>query len=157
MKLIKIFLPVLLLWLCFAQPLKAQETEFTLSAGDTTKNVSIEDASGVLITIKDSSMSGTDSIYIALYDKVGGVAMYSTITLYDLSETKTDTCGVSTYTSSLVKPTDGVTKTYAWYPGQQAGISGVRFTGDLYFARLNQPPTGSGYQPKTRIRVIGLP
>lgn len=154
MKIKSILIIVILLFLFNCGKTSSQDdTEFTLIAGDTAKIVPIQDAYAVFITIKDSAMAGTDSVYIALYDKVSGVAMYSTFVLYDLSETKVDTAGVSTYTSALVKPTDGLTKTYAWFPGGQAGISGVKWTGDMYFARLNQPPTAAGYQPKTRIRV----
>ncbi len=145
----KIFL-VLIFLVSFACVSQSQVTNVLFTTGDTTEIVSVNDASAVLFTIRDSSMSGSDSIYVGLRMSYNGISFYSTVTVH-LLETTTTTTFIS---SALLVPGDNTTKTYVWYAGNNG--SEARYTGDFWIARLNQPPTAAGYQPKTRIIVTPL-
>lgn len=125
----------------------AQPQEYTFSAGDTTTTFSFVNARVCKFTIRDSSMSGTDSIYIALKNVYNGITFYSTVTLSAATQTTTTTV----ISSALVQPTDGLTVGYWWYPCGKLNGCDIAWTGTFYVARLNQPPTAAGYQPKTRI------
>ncbi len=121
--------------------------DYTFSTGDTTTTWSVNNARVCYFTISDSSMAGQDSIYIAFrYVHPSGRTLYSEIAIKDLAQT-TMTTFVS---SALIVMTSGATKTYVWYP---AGATGgeATYSGSFFIARLNQPPTSAGYQPKTRL------
>lgn len=129
---------------------QAQFTEYTFSSGDTTFTASVKDARAVHFTIRDSSITGTDSIYIGLKTVYNGITFLSTVSLH-LLETTTTTTFVA---SNLVIPGDNTTKTYVWYPGNNS--SAIPFTGSFFIRRLNVNDNSTPYVPKTRIVVQGF-
>lgn len=127
----------------------AAPQEYVFTAGDTTATFNVSNARAVFFTIKDSSMSGTDSVGIWLkYTVSGSVYMYSIISVHLLATTTTTTF----IASSLLIPGDATTATWVWYPG---GVSGTEatYTGSFYVARLNGVNASTPYTPKTRIVV----
>lgn len=126
----------------------SQETkEETFSAGDTTVTWAVNDATALFFTLKDSAMTGTDSIYIGLrYVLSNGMELNSTISLHDLSQTTTSTF----VASNIVIPGDAGTKTFVWYPG---GVSGsvTTYSGSIRISRLNGVNASTPYTPNTRM------
>jgi len=117
----------------------------TFSFTDTSTTYSVSNAKVVYFTVRDSSMTGTDTLHVTI-EKVypnTGIALRSIITLYDLSQTTTTT----RIASSLMIAGDNTTKTFAFYPGNV--VSDVRFTGTFRIVRTNES-TDDAYLPKTR-------
>lgn len=120
---------------------------YTFSAGDTTTTFNFADAKMFELTIRDSTMSGTDSIGVWYKEVYNGISFYSSFQVMAGSQTTYTT----TINSALLQPTDGLTVTYTWYAGGKIMGADIAKTGTIYVARLNQPPTAAGYAPKTRI------
>jgi len=125
----------------------AAPQEYTFSAGDTTCTFSFNNAKMLRVIIRDSSMSGTDSVGIWYKHVYNGINFYSSFQVLAGSQTTYTT----TINSALLVPTDGLTVSYTWYAGGKIMGADISMTGILYVARLNQPPTAAGYAPKTRI------
>ena len=143
----KKLLLALFILVTFVTVSKSQFTEYTFSSGDTTFTASFKDAKAVFITIRDSSISGTDSIYVGLKQVYNGITFLSTVSVH-LLETTTTTTFIA---SNLLIPGDNTTKTYVWYPGNNTAEIG--FTGQLFVRRLNVNDNTTPYLPKTRIIV----
>ncbi len=123
--------------------------EYTFSAGDTTTTFTVSSAKSVYFTAIDSSMTGTDSLYLAL--KVAysnSVAQYVAFSVHLLGTTTSTTQIAST----LLIPGASGASTWVWYPG---GISGTQneFTGTFFMSRLNGVNASTPYLPKSRIIV----
>lgn len=125
----------------------APAQEYTFSAGDTTCTFTFSNAKGCVFIIRDSSMAGTDSIGIWRKRVYNGITFYSSFQVLAGSQTTYTT----TINSALLQPTDGLTVSYTWYVCGKIMGCDMTDTGEFYVARLNQPPTAAGYQPKTRI------
>lgn len=125
----------------------APAQEYTFTAGDTTTTFTFLNARLCVLTIRDSSMSGTDSIGMWLQNTYNGINFRSSVQVLAGSQTTYTT----TINSALLTPTDGLTVSYYWFPGGKIMGSEVTMSGTFYVARLNQPPTAAGYQPKTRV------
>jgi len=125
----------------------APTQEYTFSAGDTTTTFTFNNAKMFRIIIRDSSMAGTDSIGVWYRNVYNGINFYSSFQVLAGSQTTYTT----TINSALLVPTDGLTVAYTWYAGGKIMGADIVMTGTLFVARLNQPPTAAGYQPKTRV------
>lgn len=142
----KLFLALLVIF-AFAGSVNSQTTEYTMSAGDTTFTAPFVNASAVFITVRDSSISGTDTLSVSLKYTYNGIVFLSTVSLH-LLETTTTTTFIA---SSLVSPGDNTTKTYVFYPGNNA--INCKYTGELFIRRLNTRTGEAVYAAKTRIIV----
>lgn len=123
------------------------EKQYTFQAGDTATTWSVSNAKVCYFTIRDSSMTGTDSIYIAMrFVHSSGVVLNSVIALKDLAQTTMTTF----VASSLLTGGDNTTKTFVFYP---SGVSGgvAEYTGSFTITRLNGVNAATPYTPKTRL------
>lgn len=120
-----------------SQILETQETFFTI--GDTAQTFQLgNNTKYVLITVVDSSLTGTDTIYVkGITGANGSDLRYSLLSTYDLYRTAQAT--LVTYMS----PGNGLTKSYM--------LNEVPFRA-LYIVRSNES-TDDLYAPKTRIVV----
>jgi len=125
----------------------AAAQEYTFSAGDTTTTFTFTNAKMFRLIIRDSTMSGTDSIGVWYKNVYNGISFYSSFQVMAGSQTTYTT----TINSALLQPTDGLTVAYTWYSGGKIMGADIVMTGSIYVARLNQPPTAAGYAPKTRV------
>ena len=65
---------------------------------------------------------------------------------------KTETTTTTTFiASTILSPGDNTTKTYVWYPGNNA--TDIRYTVEMFFRRLNTRTGEAVYAAKTRIIV----
>lgn len=125
----------------------AAAQEYTFTTGDTTTTFTFLNAHVLRLIIRDSTMSGTDSIGVWYKNVYNGINFYSSFQVMAGSQTTYTT----TINSALLQPTDGLTVAYTWYPGGKIMGADIIASGTIYVARLNQPPTAAGYQPKTRV------
>lgn len=143
----KKLLLALLFIFAFAGSATSQTTEYTMSAGDTTFVAPFVNASAVYVTIRDSSISGQDTISAQLMYRYNGLVFLSTVSMH-LLETTTTTTFIA---SNLLSPGDNTTKTYVFYPGNNA--INCKYTGELFIRRLNTRTGEAVYAAKTRIIV----
>lgn len=125
----------------------ASPQNYTFSAGDTSTTFSFSNAKMFRLIIRDSSMSGTDSIGVWYKNVYNSISFYTSFQVMAGSQTTYTT----TINSALLQPTDGLTVAYTWYAGGKIMGADITQTGTIFVARLNQPPTAAGYAPKTRI------
>lgn len=137
----------LFILISFVTVSKSQVTEYTMSAGDTTFTASFVNASAVFVTIRDSSISGQDSLAAYLSYRYNGILFLSAVSFHLLETTTTTTFIAST----ILSPGDNTTKTYVWYPGNNA--ADIKYTGEMFFRRLNTRTGEAVYSAKTRIIV----
>lgn len=139
---LKLILTVALLFCLFkisnAQILNTQETFFTI--GDTTETFQIGgNVKGVLITVVDSSLTGTDTVFVkGLTGANSSDNRYSLLSVYDMYRT-----AQATLSTSMI-PGNGLTKSY--YLDLTIPFRAIQIV------RSNQS-TDNLYAPKTRIVV----
>lgn len=121
----------------------AQWTTYTFSAGDTTTTFSVSNATIVYFTMKDSSMSGTDSlaIYLVSQSPITGESMYTQIAAHDISQ------ATQTTNTTFITAGDNTTKTFII----TESMWGDKITATFFIRRLNTRTGEAVYAPKTRL------
>ncbi len=140
MKIIKLVI-VLLLALILQKESKSQDAVETYFAiGDTTETFTIPPGSDrVFITVVDSAMAGTDTIFAQIKISGGVLTSYS-----PLSVRNTNATALTTYVTSMI-PGDATAGTFLF---NSADIPGATFR----LVRSNES-TNDLYAPRTRITV----
>lgn len=117
-------------------------TEFSFSAGDTTESFDVNHAKTVYIIFRDSSITGTDSLWLGTQVTLSnGILLKAAISVHSLAQTT-----ITTYVSNPVIPGDNSTVGYAFNPINVA----TTFTGTIFISRLNGVNSTTPYAAVTR-------
>lgn len=121
----------------------SQEKQYTFSAGDTVTTFSVSNADIVYFTVKDSSISGTDTlaIYYMAKSPISGAYIYTQVAVHDLGQTTLTT------NVTVVSPGDNASKTYAI----TSQMWGGKITATFYIQRQNTRTGEAVYAAKTRL------
>jgi hypothetical protein len=120
-------------------------TEYTFSPGDTTTTFSVNHASIVYFMIADSSLTGTDTVWIGIQVTLdNGRILKAPVAVHNVATT-TQTTYVA---PPLIIAGNGATAVFAFNP---LSIGGAKFTGIFFLARTNVNDNVTPYLPRTRL------
>lgn len=115
---------------------------FTLVTTDTTEDMSVVNADILFITIRDSSLTGTDScsVYLIGTSPISSQPLYTKIAMHDVAQTTQ-----TTHTTFITAGNDA-TKTFIL----TSEMWGGPITGTFRITRDNTRTGEAAYAPKTR-------
>lgn len=118
---------------------------YTFSAGDTVTTFSVSNADVIEFTMKDSSISGTDSleIYFQSPSPITDGVLYTRVAWHDISQ------ATQTTHTTFITAGDNTTKTFIY----NSLMHGGKITGTFQIRRANTRTGEAVYAAKTRMAM----
>lgn len=125
----------------FAQS-PGQWNTFTLVTTDTTEEISVTNAEILFITIRDSSLTGTDScsLYLISTGPISSQPLYTKVAMHDVAQ------ATQTTNTTFITAGNDATKTFIL----TSEMWGGPITGTFLLTRDNTRTGEAAYAPKTR-------
>ena len=119
-------------------------TEFDFGSGDTTTTYSVEHASIIYFIYRDSSLTGTDTLWIGITNTLSnGLVLDAAVKVQALNQTTSTTF----LSGAALIPGNNTTTAYAITP---VVYNTTKFTGTIKVTRLNVNDNITPYLPKGR-------